>query len=116
MSGYRLKQQEAQIRIFLSKLLQQELKDPRIGFVSITDVTLTRDLSICKVYVSVFGDQEAQDKTLEALTSAQGFIRREMSKRVKLRRSPELEFINDHSIAQGAKINKILKEVDQRHE
>ena len=76
----------------LSQLIQRELKDPRIGFLSITDVEVSGDLRQVKVYVSVMGDQQVKEETMAALDRARSFLRSEMGKRVRLRYTPELSF------------------------
>lgn len=88
----------------------RELKDSRIPMMtSIVAVKVTNDLRYAKVYVSVMGDDETQKKAIEGLTSAAGFIRREMGRRVDLRCTPEFLFELDHSIEYGAHINDIIK-------
>lgn len=113
MSGYRLNQMQAKVKMVISFLLQNEIKDPRIGFVSITDVELTRDLAQCKVFFSVLGSDEKREDSIKALQSAKGFLRREISKRTNLRRAPELIFIYDDSMEYGAHINELLKKVEE---
>ncbi|MHB1043063.1 MAG: 30S ribosome-binding factor RbfA [Eubacteriales bacterium] len=95
----------------ISALLQDELKDPRIGFASITAVEVTPDLRYARVFVSVFGPPETQRATLEALQKAQGFIRGELGKRIRLRHSPEITFKLDESIGRGTRVLKLLNEV-----
>lgn len=88
----------------------RELKDSRIPMMtSIVAVKVTNDLRYAKVYVSVMGDDETQKKAIEGLTSAAGFIRREIGRRVDLRCTPEFLFELDHSIEYGAHINDIIK-------
>src|SRR5690349_16927682 len=97
-----------QIKKELSQLIQSELKDPRIGFVTVTGVDVTNDLSQAKVYLSVLGDNEQKNNTLKALEKANGFLRSELGKRVRLRHTPELIFKFDESIAYGSHIEKLL--------
>jgi ribosome-binding factor A len=111
MTNYRVNQQQSRVKRIISHLLQNEVKDPRIGFISITGVDLTKDLSECKVYFSLLSGQEKVEETKEALESASGYIRKQVAARANLRRTPALEFIYDDSIAYGAKIDKLLKEV-----
>ncbi len=113
MSGYRLNQMQARIKLVISHLIQNEIKDPRLGFVSVTDVRLTRDLAQCKVYISVLGSDEQKKESLTALKSASGYLRKEMSRRANLRRAPELIFEYDDSMEYGARINKLLKKVEK---
>ncbi len=88
----------------------RELKDPRIAeFTTIVRVDLSNDLSHCKVYVSCFEGIEKAKESVKGLTSATGFIRRELFKRLHMRKSPELKFIADDSIEHSAEINETLK-------
>lgn len=98
-----------EIRKELSNIVR-ELKDPGIPLmVTITKVDVTKDLSVAKAYVSVFGNEKVQKDALSALKRAAGFIRREVAHRVKLRAVPEFSFVLDDSIAYGSHINEILK-------
>lgn len=100
-----------QIKKELSQIIQQELKDPRIGFVTVTAVEMSGDLAQAKVYVSIMGDKEQQESTLEGLEKARGFIRSEVGSRVPLRYTPELIFKLDQSLEHGQHISKLLEEV-----
>jgi len=85
------------------------LKDPRIAsMTSVVSMSVTKDLRFAKVYVSVLGNEEEEQKTLEGLRRAAGFIRRELAQKVDVRYTPELIFEADHSIAHGAKIAQII--------
>jgi ribosome-binding factor A len=91
----------------------RELKDPRIPVMtSVVKVTVTPDLKFAKAYISVMGTPEAQKECLKGLESAAGFIRREIGARVGLRLTPEFSFVLDDSVAHGAHISKLLKELD----
>ncbi|ACV63929.1 ribosome-binding factor A [Desulfofarcimen acetoxidans DSM 771] len=100
----------------VSDMIINELKDPRIGFTSITSVEVSRDLSFAKIFVSVLGTEEEQKATVEALSRANGFIRAEIGRRIRLRHVPELAFISDQSIAHGTKIMKLLQDVQVQGE
>ncbi|GIO29956.1 MULTISPECIES: 30S ribosome-binding factor RbfA [Paenibacillus] len=102
-----------QIKKELSQLIQSELKDPRIGFLTVTGVDVTNDLSQAKVYLSVLGDEEQKENSLKALEKANGFLRSELGKRIRLRHIPELIFKFDESIAYGSKIEKLLGEISK---
>ncbi|HYM90632.1 MAG TPA: 30S ribosome-binding factor RbfA [bacterium] len=95
----------------VSTILQREMKDPRIGFVSITDVEVSADLRHAKIFVSILGDADAKAKTMGALGNAQGFIRKELGRRIRLRRIPELHFRLDESIERGARVQRLLRRV-----
>lgn len=103
-----------QIKKELSRLLQTELKDPRIGFVTLTAVEMTNDLSIATVYLTVMGDEEEKAKTLRALENAAGFLRSEIGRRISLRKTPELQFRIDPSIERGLRIDQLLKEIQEK--
>ncbi|MDA0692245.1 MAG: 30S ribosome-binding factor RbfA [Nitrospinae bacterium] len=95
----------------ISKMIQHGLKDPRIGFATITQVDVTDNLKHANVYVSVMGtDQEKQD-TLDAFTSAKGYIRRTLGKNLYLRYIPQLDFIRDETQANVDKISKLLRDL-----
>ncbi|MNE16596.1 Ribosome-binding factor A [compost metagenome] len=100
-----------QIKKELSVLIQSELKDPRIGFVTVTGVDVTNDLSQAKIYLSVFGDEEAKKESLKGIEKANGFLRTELGKRMRLRHTPELIFKFDESIAYGSRIEKLLGDI-----
>lgn len=97
----------------ISDILRNELKDPRLGFITITSVEVSRDLSDAKVYVSVLGSREDMEHSMEALKSAHGFIRREIGHRIRLRVTPEIRFIYDESIEHGAHIGRLLEQIRQ---
>jgi len=98
------------LRAEISLLLQRELKDPRLGFVTITGADVTPDLRHAKVYVSVMGTQEERDSSLSALNRARGFLRSELSKRAHLKTVPELDFREDEAAARGSRIFELLEE------
>ena len=97
----------------LSDLMRTRMKDPRIGFASITGVELSHDLRYAKVYVSVMGSPEEQRETMRGLDSANGFLRRELAQRLTIRHVPEISFRLDESIARGARVLDLLKQVEQ---
>jgi ribosome-binding factor A len=95
----------------ISQLIQRGLKDPRIGFVTITRVLLSRDLRHAKVFFSTYGDEGAKQKSLEGLRSALGFIRGELGRRLNLRYVPEIEFRMDESLDHAFHIEEILHQM-----
>lgn len=99
-----------------SAILQRNLKDPRIGFVSVTDVELTPDLRHARIFVSIYGDAEAKARTMEGLRSAEGFVRTELAHRIRLRHVPEVTFRIDESIEQGDRVNRLLRQVTKEHD
>jgi ribosome-binding factor A len=97
----------------LSDLMRTRMKDPRIGFASITGVELSHDLRYAKVFVSVMGSPEEQRETMRGLDSANGFLRRELAQRLTIRHVPEISFRLDESIARGARVLDLLKQVEK---
>ena len=98
----------------LAAMLMKDLKDERIsGLVSIVEVELTQDCRSAKVYVSVYGDDEAQKGTMEALTESIGAIRGEICRRLRLRFAPELQFKLDKSLERGARVSEILGKISR---
>jgi ribosome-binding factor A len=102
-----------QIKKELSLIIQAELKDPRIGFLTVTGVEITNDLSEAKVYLSVLGTDQQKEDTLHALGRGTGFIRTELGKRIRLRIVPKLFFILDSSIAYGSRIEQLLSNLNE---
>ena len=105
-----------QVKKELSLILQSELKDPRIGFTTVTGVEVTNDLSLARVYLSVLGDDRQKEETLKALAKAKGFLRSELGRRMRLRHTPELEFKFDASIDYGSRIEALLKKLNTEAE
>ncbi len=96
----------------LSEIIRLEIKDPRIHpMTTVVAVSVTPDLKFCKTYISVLGDEEAGNATIEGLKSAEGYIRRELARRVNLRNTPEIKFILDQSIEYGVNMSKLIDEV-----
>ena len=112
MAGHRTDQVGAQVQQEIMEIIRRDLKDPRIGFVSITGVRMSPDLRTARVRISVLGDDDEQRKTLAGLRSATGLIRRELGRRLEnLRFSPELRFEIDTSIEYSVRISKTLREI-----
>jgi len=100
----------------VSSIIHDELKDPRLGFVTITRVELTGDLRFAKIFFSVLGGDQERAKTQEALNSAMGFIRRLLAERVQLRFAPEIIFKMDKSSEYSIRIQQIIDEVNKNNE
>lgn len=101
----------------LSDIIHNKVRDPRLGFVTVTDVDISVDLAHAKVFVSVLEGGDVPQKTLEGLQSASRFIRGELMKRIKtLRTFPELTFHLDDSLRRGAKVIEILNKIQQDEE
>lgn len=91
--------------------LLRSMKDPRIGFVTVTDVAVSNDLRHAKIFVSVYGSEEQKQESLEGLKAATGFVRSEIGRRIRLRHTPEIQFRLDGSIERGLRINQLLNEI-----
>lgn len=100
----------------ISRILQFELKNPKLGFVTVTDVECTRDMSQAKVYVSFLGKQERNDAGMRVLRASKGFIRSTLAKNIKARKMPDLIFVQDTSLEHGHKIDTILSTLPQAKE
>lgn len=103
-----------QMKKELTDIISRKLKDPRIGFITITDVEVSGDLQIATVYISILGDEKAVEDSLKGLDRAKGFIRSEIGSRIRLRVTPEIHFEMDSSIAYGNRIEDLLRGLDQK--
>jgi ribosome-binding factor A len=92
----------------MARLLSTELKDPRLGFVTVTRVEITQDLQHAKVFVSVIGDRHVAKQSLLALESAKGFLRGELGHAIALRHTPELSFVEDRSTERAIELSRVL--------
>jgi len=111
MSQLRTEKVQEFIKQELSKIILTELKDPRIGFVTVTKVEVTGDLRAAKAYVSLMGSEEQKAATWHALQKAAGHLRSEIGQRIKLRFTPELTLHLDESLAYSARINELLAKI-----
>jgi ribosome-binding factor A len=109
--GHRVNRVGEQMKKELGDIISRKIKDPRIGFVTVTDVEVTGDLQQAKVYISVLGDDVQKENTLKGLAKAKGFIRTEIGQRIRLRKTPELIFEFDESMAYGNRINSLIHEL-----
>ena len=100
-----------QLRAEISELLAREVHDPGIGFLTITQVKMTPDLQVARVYYTTLGDERARRETAKALGRATPFLRRQVGSRLRLKRVPSLEFFFDESIERGDRIERILHEI-----
>ncbi len=100
------------VRAVLSEVIASDLKDPRVGFVTVTGVKTSQDLRHARVFVSVLGDEQARDESLEGLRSAHGFLQRHVASELALKHTPTLVFVYDHSIDRGMRITQILHDTE----
>jgi len=112
----RLERVEHEIVRELSELLHKELKDPRVGFVTITGCKVSPDLRSARVYASPMGDSRATAQTMRGLASAAGFLSVELGKRLGMRRTPTLTFVRDESIQRGVRLTTMIDEVHRLDE
>lgn len=112
--GTRPERVAEEIRKIVSRLLQEKVSDPRIGFVSITSVDLSPDLKNAKIFASVLGSEDERKKTFEGLKSATPFIRVELGRALReLRSVPEIQFVYDKSIERGTRVLAILYKLER---
>jgi ribosome-binding factor A len=98
----------------VSQIVQHELKDTKRGFVTITDVKITNDLSLATIYVNFLGSEQREEAGMEALNRSKGFIRSELAKRLTIRKVPDLKFVIDTSLEKGNRIEQILREINDK--
>lgn len=111
MAGLRIKRVNEQLKREISEILLGEVKDPRIGPVTVTAVSTAPDLTLARVFVHPLGSEEERTETLAGLRAAGAFIRSEIGRRLRLRRTPELRFEIDESLEHALRIERLLAEV-----
>jgi len=105
-----------QIRRELAELIRQEVKDPRVSFISLTDVELTPDYAHAKVFFTAMGGADSVLEILEGLRRASGFLRRELGKRVRIHTLPELHFHYDRSVEEGSRLSQLIDQTVREDE
>lgn len=113
MSGSRMRRVDEAVREVLSDAVQ-DVKDPRVGFVTVTDVKTSPDLRHARVYVSVLGDEKARAETLDGLSSARGFLQGRVAAELSLKHTPMLTFQYDESVDRGMRITQLINEIPVR--
>ena len=116
MPGRRTDRVSVLIQRELSDIIQRELKDPRVGFCTISQVQVSTDLRYADIKVSVVGDKQQKRNSIAGLKSAAGFLRREVVQRIGLRHAPELRFELDDSVDQLMRIDRLLKRIHTQEE
>lgn len=109
MPGGRMRRVDEAVREVLSDVISTDLKDPRVGFVTVTSVKTSRDLRHARVYVSVLGDAPARDSTLLGLRSAHGFLQSALAQQLKLKHTPTLSFEYDETVERAARVTELLQ-------
>jgi ribosome-binding factor A len=110
MKAQRMAKIDHEIQRILGTLIAQELQDPRLAFVTVTRAEVSDDLQHCRVHVSVIGDRQAARQSLDALRHASGFLRGELGRKIDLRHTPELIFIEDRSAERAIALAKTLRD------
>ena len=98
----------------ISEIIQFDLKDPKVGFITITDAQVTNDLSYAKIFVSFLGANARKEAGLKALERSKGYIRSELSKKMSTRKVPELIFVLDESLEKGNRIDTIINDMNKK--
>jgi ribosome-binding factor A len=114
MSAERMRRVDEAMREVLSAAVSGGLKDPRVGFVTVTDVKTTPDLRHARVYVSVLGDAAARTASLEGLTSAHGFLQGRIGRELRMKRTPTLEFVYDDTAERADRIGRLIDATESR--
>ncbi len=109
----RMRRVDEAVREVLSQRLTAGLKDPRIGFVTVTSVETAPDLRHARVYVSVLGSDEEREATMEGLASSHGYLQKALGGELRMKRTPTLEFVHDDSVDRGFRIGEIIEEHDR---
>lgn len=113
MSQTRMRKRAEAIKEEVSDILATKVKDPRIGFTTVTSVEASKDLHYCTVNVSIMGTPQEQEETMKTLINAAGFIRTELGSRIRVRHVPELRFVQDKAMEQHAKINALIRQIKE---
>ncbi len=111
MKNNRVRKVELQVKDEVSKIIITKLKDPRVGFVTVTAVEMTADLKSAQIFISVMGTQSQKTETISSLNDASKYIRAEMNQRIKLRYSPSITFRLDDTIDRAIRIGRILEDL-----
>lgn len=113
MGSYRLLRVEETLKEEISEIIQKELKDPRIGLITVTSVEVSKDLKHAIIFLSALGGEEEKERCLKGLASAKGYLKQEIGKRLRLKFLPDLEFKIDPSVERGVRISKLINTLHQ---
>jgi ribosome-binding factor A len=114
MGSERMRRVDEAVRQVLADALAHELKDPRIGFVTVTDVNTSPDLRHARVFVSVLGDAEQREETLDGLRSAHGYLQQRIARELKLKHTPTLEFSYDDTTDRAMRVGELIERAERR--
>ena len=117
-TGRRVARVAEQVKREVSQMLLSGIKDDRVGagMVSVTNVTVSGDLQHAKIYVSIYGTEEAKAETMEGLKAATGYVRSELGQRMRLRRTPEIRFVEDRSLEEGSQIISLIDRLSRERD
>ena len=107
-AGERMRRVDAAVRQVVGDVVAQDLKDPRVGFVTVTDVKTSPDLRHARVYVSVLGTPDEREASLAGLRSAHGYLQRQVARELRLKHTPELDFVHDDTADRAFRLEEIL--------
>lgn len=108
MTSDRMRRVDVAVRQVVSDAVAQDLKDPRIGFVTVTDVKTSPDLRHARVFVSVLGDRRTREASIAGLESAHGFLQRKLSAQLRMKNTPELQFVLDETTEQAFRLERLI--------
>ena len=114
MTGGRMRRVDEAMREVLSAAITTEIKDPRVGFVTVTAVETSLDLRHARVYVSVLGEEPVRRRSMDGLQSAHGYLQKRVAGELRLKNTPTLEFLYDDSTDRGMRIQELLEEQERR--
>ena len=109
MSTDRMRRVDEAVRQVIGDAVSQDLKDPRVGFVTVTDVKTSPDLRHARVFVSVLGDRKTRSASLDGLASAHGYLQRRVSAELRLKHTPELEFVLDETTERAFRLERLIR-------
>lgn len=113
MSQTRAKKMAEAIKEVVSEIITAKLKDPRVGFTTVTSVEASKDLHYCTIHVSILGSEAEQAETMKTLVNAAGYIRTELGSRIRIRHVPELRFVQDKAMEHHAHINELIRQIKE---
>jgi len=108
MSSERMRRVDEAVRQVVGDAVAHDLKDPRVGFVTVTDVKTSPDLRHARVYVSVLGDRKTRDASIKGLESAHGFLQRKLAAELRMKNTPELQFVLDQTTANAFRLERLI--------
>jgi ribosome-binding factor A len=115
MTGTKAKKTAEAIKEEVSDIINKKIKDPRVGFITVTAIKASKDFHYVTVFVSVLGDEDQQQESMQTLKNAAGFIRTELGKRIRIRHVPELRFVQDQSLEHQARISELIKQINEEN-